>query len=521
MSETADLVKRAQGGDRTAFEALVVAYQGSAFGYAHSLLGDAQRAEDAAQDAFLIAYKSLSTLREAAAFPGWLRGIVFRCASRVWRGRRPFADLATAQIAEPRAADDGLENAELVAHALKALPPELREVVTLFYLQERSQKEVAAFLGIPETTVVNRLHKARSVIKRSLNIMKVGPEFAGKVADVLSVHDWLVEARMASPDAPEIFDVLSGFVVIQRGPDGKLVCLAKSPGDPVGRKLAWSGAEGASSQGFPDDAIRAAAAHVRGAHRGEAQILETGLKAIDLFCPLRTEGVTALFGTHGVGRLVVAEELINSIRKTTHSQGLLFFVSNWDVPGTQDALAETPELAAGVHGRVKLAWLISRRAVNPHFALEADFADTRIFCSPHFAARGLWPAIDPLYCASTAIDPVAVEGLGVLRRGRALLEDAKYYELLALGAHAEAKARYQEVRDAAFARANAADRTTILRAERLEWFLTQPFYVTAGFTGKPGVSVPLAETLDGCRRILAGDCDEMPAAALLYRGGLD
>ena len=59
------------------------------------------------------------------------------------------------------------------------------------------------------------------------------------------------------------------------------------------------------------------------------------------------------------------------------------------------------------------------------------------------------------------------------------------------------------------------------RARRLQRFLTQPFTVTEAFTGKPGRSVPLAETLKGCRAILDGDCDNWAESSLYMVGTID
>ena len=70
------LVEAVQAGDHNAFATLVRRFQDMAVGYGYSLLGDQQLAEDVAQEAFLTAYLHLSTLRQPAAFPGWLRIVV-------------------------------------------------------------------------------------------------------------------------------------------------------------------------------------------------------------------------------------------------------------------------------------------------------------------------------------------------------------------------------------------------------------------------------------------------------------
>ena len=75
------LIIAARKGDDEAFEELIRRFQRMAVGYAFAILGDFQLAEDAAQEAFVEAYGKLAALREAEAFPGWLRKIVFKRAS--------------------------------------------------------------------------------------------------------------------------------------------------------------------------------------------------------------------------------------------------------------------------------------------------------------------------------------------------------------------------------------------------------------------------------------------------------
>ena len=67
----------------------------------------------------------------------------------------------------------------------------------------------------------------------------------------------------------------------------------------------------------------------------------------------------------------------------------------------------------------------------------------------------------------------------------------------------------------------AHDRLIVKRARRLQRFLTQPFAVTEAFTGKPGRSVPLAETLRGCRAILDGACDQWAESSVYMVGTID
>jgi len=89
----------ARSGDERAFAALVARFQDIAVAYATSILDDRSLAEDAAQEAFLDAYRALPSLREPAAFPGWFRRILFKHCDRITRRK------ATA-IVSLNAADD-------------------------------------------------------------------------------------------------------------------------------------------------------------------------------------------------------------------------------------------------------------------------------------------------------------------------------------------------------------------------------------------------------------------------------
>ncbi len=79
------IIRAARAGDVAAFARLVNLYQDMAVAYARSFLGDHHLAEDAAQEAFIEVYRSLSDLREPAAFTAWLRRIIFKYCDRVLR----------------------------------------------------------------------------------------------------------------------------------------------------------------------------------------------------------------------------------------------------------------------------------------------------------------------------------------------------------------------------------------------------------------------------------------------------
>src|SRR5262245_8230416 len=87
MISVETLVVQSAQGNEAAYEALVRRFQDMAVGYGYALLREFQLAEDAAQEAFLEAYRTLSQLREPVAFPGWFRRIVFKRCDRILRVR--------------------------------------------------------------------------------------------------------------------------------------------------------------------------------------------------------------------------------------------------------------------------------------------------------------------------------------------------------------------------------------------------------------------------------------------------
>lgn len=175
------LVRCAQAGDVAAFEKLVRRFQDRATAYAAYLLRDAQCAEDAAQEAFLEAFRFLPRLREPSQFPVWLRKIVFKQCDRIMRGPK-IVTLPLEKAALVAAPSRLSDPAEIVARrqaqaavrqAIDALPDAERAVTLLFYQSDMSLREVAAFLDVPLTTVKNRLHQARWHLKEKEQVIRM------------------------------------------------------------------------------------------------------------------------------------------------------------------------------------------------------------------------------------------------------------------------------------------------------------------------------------------------------------
>ena len=183
MHEIAELVINARNGRakketrQEAFAQLVSEFYETAFGWAYSRLRDADVAQDAVQEAFVVAYQQLHQLNEPQAFAGWFKQIVLSQVYRLLRDTRPLAqavDLNQQIVALEPGPVALLENVELkerVMTAVQALPEKEQVVTQMFYLNGYSQKEIARLLELPLTTVKKRLQYARRNLRGILASM--------------------------------------------------------------------------------------------------------------------------------------------------------------------------------------------------------------------------------------------------------------------------------------------------------------------------------------------------------------
>lgn len=178
MATYKDWVRRAQSQDEAerndAFDHLARDFQGMVYGVAYSRLSDTQLAEDAAQDAFLTAYKRIAQLNDVGAFPAWLRRIALTQTDRLIRRQGPPTesvdqqdDLAAA-TPTPEAQLEAMEARRRVQLAVAALPETARDVTRDYYFRGESQREISERLDIPLATVKKRLQYARKQLRNML-----------------------------------------------------------------------------------------------------------------------------------------------------------------------------------------------------------------------------------------------------------------------------------------------------------------------------------------------------------------
>lgn len=211
MEELQRLITQAQAGNLDAFTAIVQRTQDMAVGYAYSILGDFHLAEDAAQEAFIGAWRDLNQLREPSAFRGWFRRVIFKQCNRITRREHFETVPLEAAINQPIDGNDPAEALEaqetksIVLRAIDALSEKQRQVITLFYISGYSQKEIADFVGVGVTIINSRLQSARNRLKSILSseerIMTMVKETLSKQAPSQDTRFTDKVLRMIQPES--------------------------------------------------------------------------------------------------------------------------------------------------------------------------------------------------------------------------------------------------------------------------------------------------------------------------------
>jgi len=282
--------------------------------------------------------------------------------------------------------------------------------------------------------------------------------------------------------------------------------------------------------------------------------IETGIKSVDLLAPLVRGGAVGCIARSGVGQLVLLAEIMRRLRERRNffslvwlpddeSISLRLFPSGPDLMSEANATSatedEVKELVAAARLEQDVLLVADRRTVlsGQLFNVREALAEpgSRPFTVALFGAgdtpdaegapfgpletlwrfdldlfsRSLFPAIDPVASTSVLIESSQLEArhLTLSARARALLRRYKDLRLLLAVRGVD--------------KLSPADRETLNRGERLEAFLTQPFFLTEPITSKQGAWVRLPETLDGVERILDGARDNWDVESMKYMGELN
>lgn len=328
------------------------------------------------------------------------------------------------------------------------------------------------------------------------------------------------------------------------------------------------------------------------------EILETGIKVIDLLEPYPKGGKIGLFGGAGVGKTVLIQELIHNVAtehggysvftgvgersregndlwremnesgvsektalvfgqmneapgvrmrvplagltmaeyfRDVENKDVLLFIDNIfrfvqagsevstllgrmpSAVGYQPTLAE--EMGAlqeriastrkGSVTSVQAVYVPADDLTDPAPATTFSHLDATTVLSRRIAEQGIYPAVDPLESSSRILDPdiVGEEHYEVARKVQEILQ--KYAELQDIIAILGMDELAEE------------DKHTVLRARKIQRFLSQPMNVAEKYTGNPGVYVPVSETIRGFKAIIDGEVDDLPEAAFFNVGTID
>jgi F-type H+-transporting ATPase subunit beta len=176
-----------------------------------------------------------------------------------------------------------------------------------------------------------------------------------------------------------------------------------------------------------------------------------------------------------------------------------------EVAEIEDRISST---ATGAITSVQAVYVPADDMSDPAVTAILSHLDTTVVLSRAQAGKGIYPAVDPLASSSKMMD-------------RHVLGERHYAVAEGVREHL---ARYHELEDViamlGLAELSPRDRKVVMRARKLQRYLTQPFHVTAAHTGLDGVSVPIDLTLSDCDAFLRGDYDEVPEEACYMRGAM-
>jgi F-type H+-transporting ATPase subunit beta len=177
-----------------------------------------------------------------------------------------------------------------------------------------------------------------------------------------------------------------------------------------------------------------------------------------------------------------------------------------DVGDLQERITSTLE---GSITSIQAVYVPADDLTDPAPATTFAHLDGTTVLSRGLAAKGIYPAVDPLGSTSTMLQP-SVVGDDHYNTARAVQSTLQ---------------RYKELQDIiailGLDELSEDDRLTVARARKIERFLSQPFFVAEVFTGSPGKYVPLEKTIEGFKRILSGELDELPEQAFYMVGDIE
>ena len=166
-----ELLAAAQRGDEAAFVDLIKVRSNRLFSIAQRILRDIDRAEDALQDALVIAWRDLRGVRDPDRFDAWLTRLVVRvCIAQATRERRRTANLRVLPVDGPAAPDEliSVGDRDVLDRGFRRLAPDQRAILVLHHYLGYAPSEIAETLGIPAGTARSRLFNAHRAMRAAL-----------------------------------------------------------------------------------------------------------------------------------------------------------------------------------------------------------------------------------------------------------------------------------------------------------------------------------------------------------------
>ena len=203
-----ELVIESRSGEHEAFDLLVQKYWKWGLTIAYGLVNDHAASEDVTQEAFVNAWQKLDQLAEPNSFKQWFRRIVINQAMMYLRKRRPnipLEEMESSEIAyskEPEPDIREQEDIESVYKAMQGLGLRHRLLMTLFYLDGLSQRDIGDLLEISESIVKSRLHDARARIKKEMAMGNINDKKGEKIVCLRGVN-----LRPLEEDSPWLEDI--------------------------------------------------------------------------------------------------------------------------------------------------------------------------------------------------------------------------------------------------------------------------------------------------------------------------
>jgi RNA polymerase sigma factor (sigma-70 family) len=539
VMEHEQLVREAAAGDVKAFVELTRRFQQLAFGSALALVRDFQNAEDVVQEAFIAAWSGLPSLADPAAFPGWLRGIVRHHAFRVLRRKQlsavPLVDAEAVPDEEPLPDHilDARRQAAAALAAISQLPDKLREPATLFFVHECSHQDVATFLGLSVATVNNRLHAARTHLKQrilamvtdTLHSRALPDDFANRIGRLIETRGDMVEALF---DPAALPDLMTELTVSDESRKGSVtVHVMQRPGGGLVRGLAVSAPHQLSRGATVLSSRRRSAGSIDQMQldrlvplltaaatdgRLSDDVVETGIKVIDVMCPIRAGGSVAIASENGAGGTVVMEEIVRRIGNSRHPVTMFMLIpppSELWPPSLEENYSFSKDLrqegySEGTVGKLQTFFLTGIKGPwSPETLAPMAPVDTLIVLARDMILRKNYPGVDVRTTRSRLIDEnrLPADVVAIARQAR------------------DAIALWRAASDNPSG--GAPDPVLLERAKKLQAFFSQPFFVAEPYTKRPGSYVSRADALRGCREILDGKHDDLPADAFYFTGSIE